>query len=94
MESLEIKNAKFTQTGITLLKRKKEVFIPIEIIDSLDYTKFNFFNLLCDTGYPGYLRINLIEKIDNVKTYLIRVKYSDFKKLPDKYKELLIPIIQ
>lgn len=92
---LYIYEAEFEIKGINAIKRKNEIFIDFNSISDIDYIKPSLFNYLTSTAgsssylFPGFLRIN-IKKHNNKKgPYFIRLKYKDFDRLPEKYRDLM-----
>jgi len=92
---LYIYEANFDNKGISVTKRRNEVFINFDSISDIVYEKPSVFNYLTSTAgsssyiFPGFLRINIKTTDGKRKAYFIRLKFKDFQKLPKKYIDLL-----
>lgn len=87
MENLNLKKAIFTPTEIILIKKKGNIVIKVEDIESLEYNRVTLYNLLVENLYMGYLRIILKEKLNGKRQYLVRLKFKDVFKLPPIYRD-------
>lgn len=92
---LYIYEANFDNKGISVAKRRNEVFINFDSISDIVYEKPSVFNYLTSTAgsssyiFPGFLRINIKTTDGKRKAYFIRLKFKDFQRLPKKYIDLL-----
>lgn len=98
MEQYEVKKkyfypgAVFYDEYIKVLKKHKEIIIPIEAIDFIEYSKptlLNYiFSIPCWFGgvSPGCLELHLNRKIEGTRLYIIKIKYSELCNLPKFYK--------
>jgi len=92
---LYIYEANFDNKGISVTKRRNEVFINFDSISDIVYEKPSIFNYLTSTAgsssyiFPGFLRINIKTTDGKRKAYFIRLKFKDFQRLPKKYIDLL-----
>ena len=86
-----IYEASFDNKGINIKKRKKELFIDYYDINDMEYEKTSLFNYITSYGklYPGTLKVNLKKHNGKIKSYFIRLKYKDFKRLSKKYQDLM-----
>lgn len=96
MESLQLKKATLYPTEIVILKKKGNITISINDIMRIDYTKPTFFScliagLLPDGTFPGYLKIFLSKKNNKSKSYLIKIRFDDVRKLPQFYLKKIDP---
>jgi hypothetical protein len=90
-----IYEANFDNKGISVTKRRNEIFINFDNISDILYEKPSVFNYLTSTAgsssyiFPGFLRINIKTTDGKRKAYFIRLKFKDFQRLPKKYIDLL-----
>lgn len=97
MKDLQLKNVIFSQTEIILIKKSGNVKISIDDIERMEYVKPTFINYLLVSGlfaggiFPGYLKIWLNKKVNNSKSYLIKIKYRDVLKMPEFYLQKIDP---
>lgn len=86
----------FSENEIVLYKRDREIVIPLECIENIEYVKPSFLNYIlaipCYFGgtYPGRLEIHLNKKIGTTKLYLVKIKNSEVDSLPEIYKSKFI----
>lgn len=97
MESLQLKKAIFNSTEIVLIRKKGNITINVDDIKRIDYTKPTLLNYFFVSGlfpggtYPGRLEIYLNKKINKSKSYLVKIKFDEVRKLPDFYIRKIDP---
>ncbi len=98
MGSLELENRSryskilFLDDKIVLYKKNKEIVIPTDCIEYIEYAKPSLFNYLWNLpGFlggpcPGQLEIHLNKKIGNTRLYIVKIKSDEIYKLPKFYR--------
>lgn len=77
---------------VVIFKKNKEIEIPIEEIERIDYAKPTLINYLfsipCWFGgiCPGRLEIYLKKKIDKTRLYILKIRQNEIPKLPKFFK--------
>lgn len=87
-----IYEAEFDTKGINVKKGKNEIFIDFINISNIEYEKPTLLNYVISYGsklFPGILKVNLKKDEGKRKIYLIRLKYKDYEKLSNRYKDLM-----
>ena len=93
---MKIKNAEFHNNRIILYKNKKDIEIFVDNIKDIIYYRPSFWGFISayiSWNTPGILQIHLIDKVENKKSYILRIKYEDVKKLPKNIKEKIGPTL-
>ncbi len=98
MGSLELENRSryskiiFLDDKIILYKKNKEIVIPTDCIEYIEYAKLSLFNYLWNLpGFlggpcPGRLEIHLNKKIGKTRLYIVKIKSDEIYKLPKFYR--------
>ncbi|MBD5583541.1 MAG: hypothetical protein HDQ88_00430 [Clostridia bacterium] len=97
MDYLKLKKAIFYPDKIIILSKKRKTVINISSINHIDYVKPSLLNYMFASvwfggTFPGRLEIYLNNDLLTrqkcyTKLYLIRIKYKDYLKLPEIYKQ-------
>ena len=97
MDCLSLKNAIFFPDKIVLIKKKGKVVIDIGGIERIEYAKPTLLNYIFASvwfggTFPGRLEIYLKDNLYTRKAYytklfLVRIRYKDYLKLPEIYRE-------
>lgn len=91
---MKIKNADFQNDQIILHKKKKDIYINVDNIKHIIYYRPNFWGFISayiSWSTPGFMEIYLFEKVQGKKAYVLRIKYNDVLKLPQKIKTKIGP---
>lgn len=93
---MKIKNDEFYNNKIVLYKKKNEIEIDVDNIKHIIYYRPNllgFISAYTSWSTPGFLEIYLIDKVQNKRAYLLKIKYEHVKKLPKNIKQKICPIL-
>ena len=92
-ERYETKKAIFYSDKIVLKKKQGDITIDYKEIDQLWYSRPTLSNFIFPHGiFPGQLLIRLKKPLLKGKkaAYWLRIKYSDFLKIPEPIRSLTV----
>ena len=87
-EQVAFKNVIFNDEGILFLKKRGNVFVNVDDIKRMVYTRPTLWNFIAIAigamgAYPQRFIVYLKKKINNKKMYYVLIKYKEFYRLPD-----------
>lgn len=91
-----INKATFNESEIILHKKGGDVVLAVNNIKQMEYVKPTLLNFILASiwfggTFPGRLEIQLFQKVNNTKLYLVKIKFKDVLSLPDIYLQKIDP---